>query len=84
MPGSPAKPSFTIPCDVCGNATSAGGGRWTGRNLKGCGIWACDICVSSNHDGWGPIREPKLLMILEQKGLSTPSRNAAGWLPLEF
>lgn len=81
---TPSKDTLKVPCDVCGMQTEAGPHRYTGKVLRGYQIWACEICRSSNFDGWGPIREPTLMKILRDKGIDPPARNAKGWLPLEF
>jgi hypothetical protein len=73
-----------LQCDVCGSDYQFGPHRYDGHKCRGYEIFVCHPCNSSNWDGWGPMLEPKILKILEQKEIPVPKRNADGWLPREF
>jgi hypothetical protein len=74
---------FMQPCDVCGSSFQYGPHRYAGRWLPRYQMLACDACLRGNHDGWGPVHEPRVLGHLERKGIEPPPRNEQGWLPLE-
>lgn len=73
---------FMFKYDVCGASYQHGPHRYDGHklNLYG-GLFACDTCWQSNHDGWAPHFEKKLLAHLKEKGLPVPQKNAKGFLP---
>jgi hypothetical protein len=73
-----------LQCEVCGADYQLGPHRYEGHKCSGYDIFVCHTCYSSNWDGWGPMHEPKILRILEEKKLPEPKRNPAGWLPRQF
>ena len=78
------KEKLMFKCDVCGASYQHGPHRYEGHklNLYG-GLFVCDTCWQSNHDGWAPHYEKILLAHLKEKGLPVPQRNAKGFLPRE-
>lgn len=74
---------FMRTCDVCGSTFQYGRHLYAGRWLTLYQLLGCDDCLRGNHDGWGPVDEPKILEHLRQKGLPVPARNEKGWLPID-
>ena len=71
-------------CGVCGGSYQHGPHRYEGHRLNLYdGLFACDACWQSNHDGWAPHYEEIFLAHLKEKGLPVPQRNAKGFLPRE-
>ncbi len=79
----PRKQAAAI-CHVCNRVKNNGNGKYDLRKCSGYEIFVCDSCFEGNWDGWGLHCEPRILAILEEKGLLPPKRNAKGWLPREF
>jgi hypothetical protein len=80
---SEAGPHFED-CEVCDKSVQFGPHVYELRKLRGYGVFACRSCTSGNYDGWGPVRTPRIIQILDAKGIKHPPRNLKGWLPLEF
>ena len=71
-----------IPCEICGKDERHGPHLYNGHHLRLYGgIFCCDSCWDNNWDGWTHSLEPKLLEILQKKGLPTPERNDKNLLP---
>lgn len=71
-------------CAICGRTYQYGPHRYDGKSLQLYGnISCCLTCWQSNHDGWAPHVEEKLLKVLEENGISVPCRNSKGLLPRE-
>lgn len=69
-------------CDLCGKQYQMDQGRYEGNKLELYGAaFCCDTCWKGNWDGWGPIREPRIIQICEEKNIPIPPRNEKGWLP---
>lgn len=73
-----------VTCDICGRTYYQGMGYYPLRKVSGYEFFCCDGCYEGNWDGWGPIREQRVLDLLAQKGIEPPPRNEKGWLPREF
>jgi hypothetical protein len=68
-------------CELCSSQFQFGPHRYAGKFIARYQIMVCSMCYDGNWDGWGPMREARLLTHLEDKGLPVPQRNENGWLP---
>jgi hypothetical protein len=69
-------------CDVCGQKFKFGPHLYEGHRLVLYGgAFACNACWVGNHDGWAPHLEPAILVLLKERGLEPPPRNANNLLP---
>jgi|LNFM01.2.fsa_nt_gb hypothetical protein len=71
-----------LECDVCHRDYRHGPHIYEGHRLSLYGeAFACNPCWIANHDGWAPHYERRLLALLKERDLATPSRLANGLLP---
>lgn len=68
-------------CEICGTTYQAGPEIHEGHYVQAYDLGVCGMCYRSNHDGWGPYHEPKLVAHLTHKGIPIPKRNSSGWIP---
>jgi ribosome-binding protein aMBF1 (putative translation factor) len=72
-----------FPCDICGQPFQFGRHIYNGKVIHTYELTVCRTCYDSNHDGWAPHYEQKILKHLKEKGIKVPERNESGWLPRE-
>lgn len=72
---------FMCTCGLCGSKFQFGRHIYDGKHIARYQIDVCSMCYAGNKDGWGPASEPRILELLETKGIPIPDRNELGWLP---
>ena len=75
--------AIRVGCDLCGRSFQFGPHRYDGRWISHYQMSLCSICMSSNEDGIGPLREPIFEAHLKRNGIPLPSKNKKGWYPLQ-
>ena len=72
-----------LSCATCGQQFQFGRNIYDGKFIPIYNITVCRTCYNSNHDGWAPHYERKILMHIKEEGISEPKRNKDGLLPRE-
>lgn len=68
-------------CFLCNEVFEIGPAKDEGRFVSRYQVQVCNNCYRANWDGWAPQFEEKLIVHLQERGLSIPARNDLGWLP---
>ena len=77
------KEKFMYKCDLCGQQYQHGPHRYEGHIVRLYKMTICDLCWKTNHDGFAPHYEDKILNHLKQNNLPIPESNIKGLLPRE-